>query len=148
MLLLKCEVVLFQISLARLLGLLHTYLFNKYLLNAILLSTVDSAKKYQIRPLPYHLFQEKKLKRHWQPSTNTADVTRLNGWVAKTAGAGGSAKGRVWAEWQQWWGLWKEGEVSKGMEARMQEAESGSSKKMKVNKCALTLKKGTVFWER
>lgn len=41
----KYEVVLFQISFARLLGLLNRYFFNKYLLNAILLSIMDNGKK-------------------------------------------------------------------------------------------------------
>lgn len=89
----KYEVVLFQISFARLLGLLNRYFFNKYLLNAILLSTMDNGKKYKIRPCPTICFR----RRSWKYTVNRVPTQQtsqgLCGWVAEATGAVGSARG-------------------------------------------------------
>lgn len=84
---------LFQISFAKLLGLLNEYLLSKYLLNAILISTVGNVKMQKSRHLPDNLFQDKNLQRnHRQVPANTAGVTGLCG-LAETTGAVGPAKG-------------------------------------------------------
>lgn len=54
----RCEMVLFQISFARLLGLLNEYLLSKYRLIAILIRTMGNVKKQKSRRPPDDLFQD------------------------------------------------------------------------------------------
>lgn len=74
----KCEMVLFQISFTRWLGLLNEYLLSNYPLNAALISTMGNVKKQKSRQLPDNLFQDKNLKRYSIPSSSANQHSRCH----------------------------------------------------------------------